>query len=117
MSVSDFASIEDQALLIFHNPERLVPLSGNEWTSAQLDQLKVIFEDVDLQTFLRDAALPDLKISVCGAAFVERFDSLENLFIENTLPYTRTRYCNTRFAKPCSQRGSTQITSPSSTTL
>jgi hypothetical protein len=62
--VSDFASIEGQPLLIFHIPEKVVPLSGNEWTDVQLDQLKVVFEDVNLNAFFSNAGLPHFRMSV-----------------------------------------------------
>lgn len=53
--VTDFSSVAGQQLLIFHNPEKIVPLSGNEWTSVQLDQLKVRFEHVELNKFFSTA--------------------------------------------------------------
>eukprot|EP00981_Chlorochromonas_danica_P011334 scaffold3873_cov177-Ochromonas_danica.AAC.14 len=56
--VSDFASIQGQPSLIFHNPEKIIPLSGNEWNDVQLEELKIVFEDVDLVDFFSNADLP-----------------------------------------------------------
>ena len=69
--VSDFPSIEDQQILIFHIPEKIVPLSGNEWTDVQLDQLKVHFEDVELNKFFHNAGLSSFQLSARGEALAE----------------------------------------------
>jgi hypothetical protein len=50
--VDDFTAIKDEPYLIFHIPDRIVPLSGNEWTNVQLDQLKIVFQDVDIQKYV-----------------------------------------------------------------
>ena len=69
--VSDFSSVEGQNMLIFHIPEKIVPLSGNEWTDVQLDQLKVLFEDVELNNFFSSAGLSSFQMSARGEALVE----------------------------------------------
>jgi hypothetical protein len=69
--VSDFSSVEGQQMLIFHIPEKIVPLSGNEWTDVQLDQLKVLFEDVELNMFFNNAGLSNFQMSARGEDLVE----------------------------------------------
>jgi hypothetical protein len=69
--VSDFSSVEDQQMLIFHVPEKIVPLSGNEWTDVQLDQLKVLFDDVEQNEFFSNAGLSSFQMSARGVALVE----------------------------------------------
>jgi hypothetical protein len=76
VEVTDFPSIGDQPFLIFHIPNKIVPLSGNEWTDFQLEELKIDFEDVDLQTFFANAGPINLEISSCGQELVEKLKDL-----------------------------------------
>lgn len=84
--VSDFASIEGQPLLIFHIPEKIVPLSGNEWTDIQLDQLKIVFEDVGRDVFFSNAELPRFQMSACGAELVELLSGIDKSLHRKYIP-------------------------------
>ncbi len=55
--VSDFDSIMDQPVLLFCIPDQITPLSGNEWTHVQFDQLKIKFEEVDIYKFVSTAGV------------------------------------------------------------
>jgi hypothetical protein len=76
--VDDFTSIKDEPYLIFHIPQRIVPLSGNEWTNVQLDQLKIVFQDVDIQKFFNDAGLTQFDMSPRGVELVEKLSNLSS---------------------------------------
>mmetsp|Transcript_2299 Transcript_2299/g.3543 ORF Transcript_2299/g.3543 Transcript_2299/m.3543 type:complete len:317 (+) Transcript_2299:362-1312(+) len=48
-------------------PEKLTALSGNEWTHVQIEQLKVVFQDVpDVSTFFDGVGLKTFQTSVRG---------------------------------------------------
>lgn len=74
--VTDFASIKDEPYLIFHIPERIVPLSAHEWTDVQLNKLRIVFQDVDLRNFFMNAGLTNFEMSSRG---MELSDKLSNL--------------------------------------
>ncbi len=59
-SISQFVPIEG---LIFHSPEEIIPSSGNEWSNVQLDQLKIVFADVNYVEFFSDAKLSQFEMS------------------------------------------------------
>lgn len=84
--VSDFASIEGQPLLVFHIPEKIVPLSGNEWTKVQLDQLKIVFEDVDLVGFFSNAEFQQFEMSDRGAKLVKLLCGIDDSLHRKYLP-------------------------------
>jgi hypothetical protein len=73
--VTDFKSIEDASFLIFFIPDRIIPVSGNDWGASHLDQLKVYFEDVELREFFEDAPLDDFEMS-------ERCNALKSLLAD-----------------------------------
>jgi hypothetical protein len=67
--VTTFASIppNPETRLVFWQPERLTPLSACDWTSTQMEQLKINFTDVcSERDFFSD--LPGLDVAVRPAA-------------------------------------------------
>jgi hypothetical protein len=75
VEVRDFAELEGEETLIFR--QKIVPLSGNEWTDVQLNQLKVRFQDVDLDTFFSNAELEDLEMSEKGKALMAQLAEID----------------------------------------
>lgn len=84
--VSDFSSVEGQSMLIFHVPEKIIPLSGNEWTDVQLDQLKVLFEYVEVREFFSTAGLTSFQMSARGEALVELLCGVDETFHRKYVP-------------------------------
>jgi hypothetical protein len=77
--VTDFNSIKGLTMLIFRIPEKIVPLSGNEWTDTQLDQLGIVFEDVDrVDFFFRNANLESFEMSERGTKLVGLLKDIDN---------------------------------------
>ena len=77
-SISQFVPIEGQPSLIFHSPEEIVPLSGNEWSNVQLDQLKIVFADVNYVDFFSDSKLTQFEMSARGAKLVEQLSGIDH---------------------------------------
>jgi len=84
--VSDFFSLEGHQMLVFHIPEKIIPLSGNEWTDVQLDQLKVLFEDVELDNFFSSVRLSSFQLSSRGAALVDLLSNVDMHLFEKYEP-------------------------------
>jgi len=87
VSVTDFASIEGQPFLILHMPERIVPLSGNEWTKVQLDQLKVVFQNLpDVKSFFNGADLRQFETSNRGVELLAVLSEVDDSLFRKYTP-------------------------------
>lgn len=94
--VTSFTSIppDPTTRLVFWQPERLTPLSASDWTSTQVEQLKINFTDVSNERdFFRD--LPQLDFAACPAAqqlqtLLERVDEtlLGKYEVDNSTGWT-----------------------------
>eukprot|EP00597_Dinobryon_sp_UTEXLB2267_P003182 CAMPEP_0170073738 /NCGR_PEP_ID=MMETSP0019_2-20121128/11129_1 /TAXON_ID=98059 /ORGANISM="Dinobryon sp., Strain UTEXLB2267" /LENGTH=437 /DNA_ID=CAMNT_0010283515 /DNA_START=55 /DNA_END=1368 /DNA_ORIENTATION=- len=87
VSVTDFDSIKGQPFLILRGPERIIPLSGNEWTKIQLDQLKVVFEDLpDVGSFFNGADLRRLETSQRGSELLSVLSEMDDTLFRKYTP-------------------------------
>jgi hypothetical protein len=68
-------------------PERIVPLSGNEWTKVQLDQLKVVFQNLpDVKSFFNGADLRQFETSNRGVELLAVLSEVDDTLFRKYTP-------------------------------
>ena len=89
--ISSYDAIDPDAydFLVFYAPSKILPVSGNEWTFVQLEQLKIKFVDVEdcVQLFESVNAVPeDRHISERGAELIAALNDIDLHLLEKYKP-------------------------------
>ena len=87
VTIITFASIGDVPYLIFHMPDRIAALSGNEWTHVQVEQLKVVFQDfTDVETIFDVVGVSTLETSDRGVELLSVLDKVDDALFRKYTP-------------------------------